>query len=232
MLLRGRSRLVCAVLLACLSGPPDAAARVSLRLPGDVRMILAAAGGTQVYAADVAFNGRPATLRAFVFDADIERVGAEVLTRLGLDAGGRRAGAMLKVPGSFGAGWLFLLPGMTGDVASGILIEPRGPDRGMHPEWLFTGLQQPSGLTLGFSAWDQESRFALGAGVTHLPPAAALAVLRGSLERAGWTAATPASESVSAVFFAKGDEVALASSSPREAGGGRWLLMTTRRSFR
>lgn len=206
---------------------PDAVARVSMRIRGDANMILASAGGTQVHAADVEVNGQPATLRVFGFEEGSEAVGSTLMTRFGLDAAAMREGAMLKLPARYGAAWLFVLPGMTGDVASAIFIEARGAVTAS-PPWLFPQLPKPAGFTLTFSALDKETGVALCSGRSSMPVEASMAMLRRMLVADGWVAATPASERVTAVFFVKGEDVALVSASPLETGSGL-LLMASRR---
>ena len=223
----GQRMLQPAIVVLFLLSTTAVVARVSMRIRGDATMILTSAGGTQVHAADIEVNGQPAALRVFGFEDGSETVGATLMTRFGLDASVRREGAMFKLPARYGSAWLFVLPGMTGDVASAIFIEARGAVT-VPPPWLFPQLPQPSGFTLSFSALDKETGVALCSGHSPMPVAASMAMLRQLLVGDGWTAVTPASERVSAVFFVKGEDVALVSASPIETGCGL-LLMASRR---
>lgn len=201
--------------------------RVSMRIRGDANANLASAGGKQVHAADIEVNGQAASLRVFGFEEGSETVGVTLMTRFGLDASTLREGAMFKLPARYGSAWLFLLPGMTGDVASAIFIEAQGTLAGT-PQWLFPSLPQPAGLTLTFSARDKESGMVLCSGHSAQPATVAMSVLRGVLARDGWTPATPASDRVSAVFFVKGANIALISASPQETGSGLLLMASQR----
>lgn len=201
--------------------------RVSMRIWGNANAILASAGGKQVHAADIEVNGESATLRVFGFEEGSETVGATLMTRFGLDASTLREGAMFKLPARYGAAWLFVLPGMTGDVASAIFIEAQGALAGT-PQWLFPQLGQPAGFTLTFSARDKESNMILCSGRSTMPAMVAMSVLRGVLTRDGWTPATPASDRVSSVFFVKGENIVLVSASPQETGSGLLLMASQR----
>jgi hypothetical protein len=53
-------------------------------------------------------------------------------------------------------------------------------------------------------------------------------VVAGQFSRAGWTAATPAADKVSAVLFTRGDDVALVCAVPRESGSALLIMKRDR----
>ncbi len=214
------------VTFALLSTPVEA--RVFMKIRGDADVVMSSGGGSKVYESDIEVNGRSATLRVYGFKEGSEMVGATLLRRFDLDASAMLEGAMVKLPKQFGAAWLFVLPGMTGDVSSAILIESREGFASGTPQWVFPELPQPPGFSAEFSAVDKESRFVMCSGSFGMPASAALSVMRGIFERDGWVTATPAKDKVSSLLFAKGDNVALACTIPQESGSSL-LVMKSRR---
>lgn len=202
--------------------------RVFMKIRGDADVVMSSGGGLKIYDSDIEVNGHSATLRVYGFKEGSETVGAHLLRRFGLEASAMREGAMVKLPKRFGASWLFVLPGMTGDVSSAILIESREGFASGTPQWVFPELPQPPAFSAEFSAVDKEARFAMCSGISGMPASAALSVMRGILERDGWVTVTPAKDKVSSLLFAKGDNVALVCTIPQESGSSL-LIMKSRR---
>lgn len=215
------------VLLVLQTGMVDA--RVFMKIRGDADVIVGSVGGTRVYESDIEVNGLSAKLRAYGFKDASETVGAELLKRFGLDASAMREGAMVRLPERFGTSWLFVIPGMTGDVSSAILIEAGDSFESGTPQWIFPELPLPPGFSAEFSAVDKESRFVMSCGSVGLPSSAAISMVCGIFERDGWIAATPAKDKVSSILFAKGDNIALVCATPRDGGGSSLLVMKSKR---
>lgn len=227
--MRGLSRssvFLLSISVALLTTP--VAARVFMKIRGDADVVMSSAGGSTVYESSIEVNGRAATLRTYAFKEGSEAVGPHLLQRFGLDASAMLEGAMVKLPKQYGASWLFVLPGMTDDVSSAILIESKEGFAAGTPQWAFPELPQPPGFTAEFSALDKESRFVMCSGSSAMPESVALSVMRGILERDGWMTVTPAKDKVSSLLFAKGDNVALACAIPQESGSSL-LVMKSRR---
>ncbi len=222
-------RLVVPVLvcLALLVGIVDA--RVFMRIRGNTDVIIGSVGGTKVYDSDITVNGLLAKLRVYGFKEASEAVGSELLKRFGLEASAMREGAMVRLPDRFGVAWLFIIPGMTGDVSSAILIEAEASLDSGTPEWIFPELPSPPGFSAEFSAIDKESRFVLCSGTVGLPFSATISIACGLLERDGWVAVTPAKDKVSSILFAKGNNIALICATPRDSGGSSLLVMKSTR---
>lgn len=214
------------IAVALLTTPAEG--RVFMKIRGDADVVMSSSGGSTVYESNIEVNGRAATLRVYSFKEGSEAVGAHLLRRFGLDASAMLEGAMVKLPKRYGASWLFLLPGMTDDVSSVILIESAESFASGTPQWAFPELPQPPGFSAEFSAVDKESRFVMCSGSSAMPAPVALSVMRGILERDGWVSATPAKDKVSSLLFAKGDDVALACTIPQESGSSL-LVMKSRR---
>ncbi len=202
--------------------------RVFMKIRGDADIVMSSGGGSRIYESNIEVNGRSATLRVYGFKDGSETVGTHLLKRFGLDASAMLEGAMIKLPERFGASWLFVLPGMTGDVSSAILIESREEFASGTPQWVFPELPQPPGFSAEFSAVDKESRFVMCTGSSGMPASAALSVMQGILERDGWMTVTPAKNKVSSLLFAKGDNVALACTTPRESGSSLLVMKSWR----
>ena len=214
------------VAVALISLPVEA--RVFMKIRGDADVVMSSGGGSKVYESDIEVNGCSATLRVYSFKEGSETVGAHLLRRFGLDASAMLEGARVKLPKRFGASWFFVLPGMTDDVSSAILIESGEGFASGTPQWVFPELPQPPGFSTEFSATDKESRFVMCSGSSGMPAATTLSVMRGILARDGWVTATPAKDKVSSLLFAKGDNVALACAIPQESGSSL-LVMKSRR---
>ncbi len=202
--------------------------RVFMKIRGDSDVVMNSGGGAKIYESDIEVNGRLATLRVYGFKEGSETVGTHLLKGFGLDAAAMLEGAMIKLPKRFGASWLFVLPGMTGDVSSAILIESSEGFASGAPEWVFPELPQPPGFIAELTAVDKESRFVMCCGHSGMPASAALSGMRGILERDGWVTVTPAKDKVSSLLFEKGDHVALACAIPQESGSSL-LVMKSRR---
>lgn len=193
-------------------------ARVFMKVSGDPYAVVESAGGSRIYRADVKVNGIDAKLNVYAFKAFSETVGRTLLQRFGLNPGDMREGAIVKLPAAFGHAWLFVLPGMTGDVTSAMLIDGASDLSSGEPRWVFADLAQPPGFTPEFSGEDRESGMAVSIGSSEMQAGVAMRVVSGILNRAGWSAATPAAERTSSVLFARGDDVAVVCALPRDRG--------------
>ena len=195
-----------------------ARADVFLKISGNSGAIVESVGGSQVYAGPVKVNGVEAKIEVYAFKELSETVGRSLLKRFGLDAGQMREGALVKLPPKFGHAWVFILPGMTGDVSSAILIQAESALSAESAPWIFPDLPPPPGFTPEFSVSDGKSRLDLCIGASEMQAGVAMQVMSGVLTRAGWTLATPAGKNLSSALFAHGNDVAAVSVIPRETG--------------
>lgn len=199
-------------------------ARVFMKMSGDPYVVVESAGGTRVYEADIKVNGIDAKLDVYSFKEFSETVGRTLLQRVGLNSKVMREGAIVKLPKEYGHAWLFVLPGMTGDVSSAIVINGASDLSSGEPRWVFADLTQPPGFTPEFSGEDRESGMAVSIGASEMQAGVAMRVVSGILTRAGWAAATPAAERTSSVLFSRGDEVAVVCTLPRDCGSSLLVM--------
>ena len=221
-------KLPLVVLVLALLALAPAEARVSLRVGGNAPAALEAAGGAVVHAGDYRVNGIEARVEVFSFKDASPDLAASLLRRLGLEPAAAADAAMMRLPPKYGRAWLFVLPGMTADVASAVLVQAEGDLAAGVPEWPFPDIAQTPGFTLEFSGTSRASGLSVCAGVHNLQAGAAMQVVTGQFRRAGWTTATPAADKVSAVLFARGDDVALVCTVPRESGSALLIMKRSR----
>jgi hypothetical protein len=213
--------IVLAIVLLALA-PVEA--RVSLRIGGNAPVVLEAAGGAVVHAADYRVNGIEARVEVFAFKDAQPDLAASLLRRLGLEPDAAAGAAMVRLPAKYGRAWLLVLPGMTADVASAVLVQAEGDLAAGAPEWPFPDIAQTPGFTLEFSGTSRASGLSVCTGLHNLQAGAAMQVVADQFRRAGWTAATPAADKVSAVLFTRGDDVALVCTVPRETGSALLIM--------
>lgn len=193
-------------------------ADVFLKISGNSSAVIESVGGSRVYGGPVKVNGVEAKIEVYAFKELSETVGRSLLKRFGLDAGRMREGALVKLPPKFGHAWVFILPGMTGDASSAILIEAESALSVESAQWIFPDIPPPPGFTPEFSVSDAKSRMDLCIGVSETQAGVSMQVMAGVLTRAGWTLATPAGKNLSSALFANGNDVATVSVIPRETG--------------
>ena len=216
------------VLAIVLLAPAPLVARVSLRIGGNAPVVLEAAGGAVVHAGDYRVNGIEARVEVFAFKDAQPGLAASLLRRFGLEPGVAADAAMVRLPAKYGRAWLLTLPGMTADVASAMLVQAEGDLAAGAPQWPFPDIALTPGLALDFSGTSRASGLSVCTGRHELQAGAAMQVVAGQFSRAGWTAATPAADKVSAVLFTRGDDVALVCAVPRESGSALLIMKRDR----
>lgn len=202
----------------------SAEARVSMRIGGNAPAVLETAGGAVVYAGDYRVNGIEARVEVFAFKEAQPDLASSLLRRFGLESGAAAEAAMARLPAQYGRTWLFVLPGMTADVVSAVLVQAERDLATGTPTWPFADIAQTPGLTLEFSGVSRASGLSVCTGHHNLQAGAAMQVVTRQFRSAGWAAATPAADNVSAVLFARGDDVALVCAVPRETGSALLIM--------
>ncbi len=220
-----RAGLAAVLLLILL---PFAQARVSMRIAGSAPVILEAAGGSSVHAADYSVNGIDAHVAVFAFKDASSDLAASLLRRLGVETNVAASAPMARLPARYGRAWIAVLPGMGGGAASAVLVEAAGDLAQGRPQWAFGDIPQPPGFSLEFSATSRATDLSVCVGRHDLQAGAAVQVAADLLARSGWAAATPAAGKVSAALFARGDDVALVCAIPRERGSALLIMKRSR----
>jgi hypothetical protein len=193
------------------------AAAVFVKYPAAASLALDAAGGVSVYSADVEINGATAQLSVRVFTDSARQNLPNVLKKLEAAA----ANASSKSRQAAKAA-LCVVESPVGPAS--IIIEISG-EIGADPRWNLSGIAQPDGFDLEFSATDKTGKTRLCSGASELSPGTMSRRLADSFAGQGWDSATPAAGEVACAFFIKSGRMALASATPREGGGSSVLVM-------